>query len=91
VTHDRGAWRCQVHSIFVGDIEPMNIHAYIRRFHVTDEYIIIFLGTKKYNILYTSVLHSSTISLINRGIYSKFIGFIGKFLGCNQRMHHSFL
>jgi hypothetical protein len=31
--------------IFVGDVSPMNITGYIRRFHITDEYIVTFIGT----------------------------------------------
>jgi hypothetical protein len=60
--------------IFIGDVEPMNIQTYIHRFHVIDEYIIIFL--KKYNVLYTSALRFSDFWLVNRGIYPKFISFL---------------
>jgi hypothetical protein len=67
----------QTPNIFIGDVEPMNIHAYIYRFHVTDEYIIIFLDTEKYKVLYTSALRSSGISSVNYGIYRKFLGFTG--------------
>jgi hypothetical protein len=35
----------QAPSIFLGDVEPTNIRAYIRRFHVTDGY----------NTLYSSI------------------------------------
>jgi hypothetical protein len=32
-------------STFIGDVSPMNIIGYIRRFHVTDEYIVTFIDT----------------------------------------------
>jgi hypothetical protein len=32
-------------SIFVGDVSPMNVTGYIHRLHVTDEYIVPFVGT----------------------------------------------
>jgi hypothetical protein len=51
----------QAPGIFVGDMTPMNILAYIHRSHVTDEYIIIILGTEEYKGLYSSVLRSSAI------------------------------
>jgi hypothetical protein len=30
----------------------MNISQYIRRLHITDEYIVTFVGTDKYNLLH---------------------------------------
>jgi hypothetical protein len=69
--------------IFIGDVEPMNIQRYIRQFHIIDEYIIIFLRTEEYKVLYRSGLRSSVISSVNRGIYSAFLSFIGIFIGCN--------
>jgi Ni,Fe-hydrogenase I cytochrome b subunit len=42
VTRGRGEGRGQTPNIFVGDVAPMNIRTYIRRFHVTDGYIIIY-------------------------------------------------
>jgi hypothetical protein len=71
-------------SIFIGDVSPMNILAYIDRFHITDEYILIFLGTEEYKELYSATLRSLVISSVNRGIYSIFLGFIGIFVGCNR-------
>jgi hypothetical protein len=53
-------------NIFVGDVSPMNILAYIHWFHITNEYILIFLGTREYKELYSSMLHSSVISSVNR-------------------------
>jgi hypothetical protein len=32
-------------NIFVGDMLSMNVTGYIYRFHVTDEYIVTFVGT----------------------------------------------
>jgi hypothetical protein len=32
-------------STFIGDVSPTNIIGYIRRFHVTDEYIVTFIDT----------------------------------------------
>jgi hypothetical protein len=32
-------------GIFISDMSPMNVTRYIRRFHVTDEYIVTFVGT----------------------------------------------
>jgi hypothetical protein len=91
MTCGRGVWWGQALSIFVGDVEPMNIWAYIRRFHITDEYTIIFLSTEEYNVLYTLALRSSAILSVSRGVYPKFLSFIGKFLSYNRRMYHSFL
>jgi hypothetical protein len=31
-------------AIFIGDVSPMNITAYIHRWHVIDEYIVTFIG-----------------------------------------------
>jgi hypothetical protein len=47
---------------------------YIPRLHATKEYILIFLGNEKYNDIYSSALYSSVISLVNRGIYTIFVG-----------------
>jgi hypothetical protein len=44
---------CQIHAsaprpgIFIGDVSPMNVTGYIRRFHITDECIVTFIGTDK--------------------------------------------
>jgi hypothetical protein len=70
--------------IFIDDVSQMNILAYIRRFHITDEYIHIFLGTKEYKELYSSVLRSSVISSVNQGIYSIFLSSIAIFINCNR-------
>jgi hypothetical protein len=51
-------------STFVGDVEPTNIVPYIRRCHVTDEYV----G------LYSSVIYLLASSSVNRRIYTKFVG-----------------
>jgi hypothetical protein len=34
-------------NIFVGDMLPVNATAYIRRCHITDEYIVKFVDTDK--------------------------------------------
>jgi hypothetical protein len=34
-------------SIFIGDVSPMNVTRNIRRLHITDEYIVTFLGTNE--------------------------------------------
>jgi hypothetical protein len=52
-------------SIFVSDVEPTNIRQYIRQFHVTNEYIIILLRIEEYKVLYSLVLRSSVILLVN--------------------------
>jgi hypothetical protein len=83
MTHGRSA-RGGGPSILVGDVSPSNILAYIHWFHVTDEYIPIFLSTKVYKELYSSVLRSSVISLVNQGIYTIFLGSIAIFLDCNR-------
>jgi hypothetical protein len=36
---------CPSPDIFIGDMLPMNVTRYIRRFDVTDEYIVTFVGT----------------------------------------------
>jgi hypothetical protein len=51
-------------STFVGDVEPTNIVPYIRRCHVTDEYV----G------LYSSAIYLLASSSVNRRIYTKFVG-----------------
>jgi hypothetical protein len=67
-TRGHGVGQGHMPSIFIDDVEPTNIRAYIHRFHITDEYIIIFLGIDEYKVLYTLALCSSCISSINRGI-----------------------
>jgi hypothetical protein len=62
----------------------MNILAYTRRFHVTDEYISIFLSIEEYKELYSSALHSLVVSLVNRGIYAIFHGYTAIFIDCNR-------
>jgi hypothetical protein len=64
---------------------------YIHRFHITDKYTPIFLGTNEHKELYSSVLCSSMISSVNRGIYSIFLSSTAIFIGCNWQMFHSFL
>jgi hypothetical protein len=32
-------------NIFVDDVSQTNVTKYIRRFHVTDEYIVVFINT----------------------------------------------
>jgi hypothetical protein len=41
---------------------------YIRRLRVTDKHSLIFLGNEEYNAIYFSVLYSSVVSSVNRGI-----------------------
>jgi hypothetical protein len=42
---------CQIHApapgaaIFISDVSPTNVTEYIHWFHVTNEYIITFIGT----------------------------------------------
>jgi hypothetical protein len=43
----------------------------------------IFLGIEEYKELYSSVLYSSMISSINRGIYSVLLGSTIISIGCN--------
>jgi hypothetical protein len=43
MTCSRSAGWGQAPSIFIGDVELMNILTYIYRFCITNEYIIIFL------------------------------------------------
>jgi hypothetical protein len=44
---------CQIRApplrpdIFVGDVSPMNVTGYICRFHITDKYIVTFVGTNE--------------------------------------------
>jgi hypothetical protein len=64
----RGVGPGRATSIFIGDMSLMNMLAYICHFHVTNEDILIFLATEEYKELYSSVLCSSAISLVNRGI-----------------------
>jgi hypothetical protein len=71
-------------SIFVDDVSPMNILAYTHRFHVTDEYIPIFLGTLEYKELYSSALRSLVVLSVNRGIYAIFYGDTAIFIDCNR-------
>jgi hypothetical protein len=78
-------------SIFVGDVSLMNILEYIYPLHVTDEYILIFLGTEEYKELYSLALHSMVTSSVNREIYPIFLSSIAIFVGCNRRMFSSFL
>jgi hypothetical protein len=72
-------------SIFIGNVSLMNMLAYIHRFCVTDEYILIFLGTEESKELYSSALCSSVILSVNRGIYIIFISYTDIFIGCNRR------
>jgi hypothetical protein len=53
---------------------------YIYRWRVTDEYIFIFLGTKEYKKLYSSVLCSSVFLSVNREIYPIFLDYTGIFV-----------
>jgi hypothetical protein len=52
-------------STFIGDVSPTNTTSYIRRVHVTDEYIVTFIDTDKQVDLNSSELHSSVNSLVN--------------------------
>jgi hypothetical protein len=38
---------CPCPIIFVGDVSPMNVTGYIYLFHITDEYIVTFVGTNE--------------------------------------------
>jgi hypothetical protein len=71
-------------SIFVGDVSLMNILEYIYQLHVTDEYILILLGTEEYKELYSLALDSMVTSSVNREIYPIFLGSIAIFVGCNR-------
>jgi hypothetical protein len=62
----------------------MNITGYIRRFHVTDEYIVTFVGTNEQVNLNSSELCSSVDSSVNQRIYSTFVGLEDKFIGFNR-------
>jgi hypothetical protein len=62
MTMVRGGARPQY---IIDNVAPMNILTYIRACHVTDKYIRIFLRTKEYKLLYSSVLCSSAISSVN--------------------------
>jgi hypothetical protein len=53
-------------SIFIGDVSPMDVIGYIRRFHVTDEYIVTFIGTDEYLDLNLLKLYSSVDSSVNK-------------------------
>jgi hypothetical protein len=53
-------------TIFVSYVR--NISQYIRQLYVTNEYILIFFGTEKYNIIYSLMLYSLIVSSVNRGI-----------------------
>jgi hypothetical protein len=53
-------------SIFIGEVSPMNVTGYIRRFYVTDEYTVIFIGSNKYLDLNSPELYSSVDLSVNR-------------------------
>jgi hypothetical protein len=67
-------------STFVGDMSPMNTIRYIRRFHVTDKYIVTFIGTYEQVDLNLLELRSSIDSSVNRWIYSMFVYLEDKFV-----------
>jgi hypothetical protein len=82
---------CPLPNSFVSDVSPMNITGYIRRFHVTDKYIVIFIGTDEQVDLNLSELCSSVNSSVNQWIYSNFLGLEDKFIGFNGRMNPDLL
>jgi hypothetical protein len=53
-------------STFIDDVSPMNATRYIRRFHITDEYIVTFVRTDEQVDLNWSELRSSVDSSVNR-------------------------
>jgi hypothetical protein len=75
-----------------------NAIGYIHRFHVTDEYIVTFIGNDEQVDLNSSELRSSVDSSVNQQIYTMFVGlegiFIGLegiFVGSNRRLNLCFL
>jgi hypothetical protein len=64
---------------------------YIRRLHITNEYIFIFLGTDEYKELYSLALRSSVLLIVNQGVYPIFLGSTAIFVGWNRRMFSSFM
>jgi hypothetical protein len=53
-------------STFIDDVSPTNTTGYIRQFHITDEYIVTFVGTDEQVDLKWSELRSSVDSSVNR-------------------------